>query len=219
MVLNNLGRYTTSTYKDVRYGGTGASYVSRIADPISVAYANVNYPQAENYEGHPGQYLLNCNGSPVNMDFNYVASKFGVTNQTISLAGLTETAKKNHLAYYLTLHPEGVCAMFRKSSSDTHMIVFSNTLYEAPVGFTPSRVNTVLSSDELSIYKPTTPEEIRRYKSRFDSINAKVAMTDGDKFTVYDPARISDGGVNLSSSWTGSYYSWSELSYICVVND
>lgn len=218
MILNNLARYTSSTYKDVRYGGTGAPYAKRIADPISVAYANVDYPQAVDYTENPGKYLLNCSGSPVNMNFANVASKFGVTNQNKSLVGFSDTKKKNHIAYYLTLHPEGICVMFKKngSDSDTHMIVFANTSYEVPIGFTPEA--TTVSSNELVIYKPTTEEEIREYKSRFDNIGTQAVISDGDKFTVYDPARITDDGVSLSNSWTATHYNWSDLSYVCMVN-
>ncbi|GEM_PF-1503402 len=215
MILRNLNKYTTTSYRDIRYG-VNSTKTTRIADPVSVCYANVGFPEAINYAENPGKYLINTGTSAVLTNYLNIGNGFGVSIKRVELGSYTETNKMNNVAKYLVNHPEGICAYFNNTSYGGHMIVIKNTTYEAPESFVVQQASP-LSQFMYDDVAHISDEQMAKSESKV----RVQSFTNGDKFVAYDPARSKDNGVLLSETWTatGGGYSWSNLQYICYIDD
>lgn len=224
MILRNLNKYTTTSYKDIRDGVNGLK-AKRIADPVSVSYANIGFIEANNYENNPGKYLIDTTGmtsrkttsqSPVYTYPASIGSGFGVNLKKAEFtSSYTEADKKGTIAKYLVDHPEGICAYFTGGRLGNHMIVIRSTTYEAPKEFALAQSYTVtpFMYDDVSLIPY---EQITTGK---DTISLQ-SFNDGEKFIVHDPQNFNDSKVKLSDSWTANTggYSWANLSYIYYID-
>ncbi len=220
MILRNLNKYTTVSYKDIRDGING-SRTKRITDPVSVSYANIGFIEAKDDPKNPSMYLIDTTGlidrnntsqSPVYTYPASIGSGFGVTfERTTFNSYTTESDKKGNIAKLLVDHPEGICAYFIDGTYGPHMIVIRSTTYEAPEKFALAQSYPVTQF----MYDDVSCKSFEQIAIEKDTISLQ-SFTDGDKFIIYDPQNFNDSGVKLSDSWTANRggYSWEKLLYI-----
>lgn len=200
MVLRNLKVTTSTTHPDFRSGITG--YLQ--ADPFTVMLANNAWPAiVANSNGTYTANVANTAYGPTYVFHNKIASSFGKKSNAVSLRGLSDENKANAIAYYLSLHPEGVMVAFARTINDesyTHMIVFTQTTVEIPSTYSPP------SSSVLSVASYDLASEILE--------NDIMVMSNdpyGDSFTVCDPVNTT-GTVyygapqSFGTSYTGKTY-------------
>ena len=173
MVLRNLGATTSTARYDFRTGITQ----KLTADPFTVMMANNSWPHIS--ANGNGTYTASVTGNPTIVAHSAIASSFGKTVNRVSLDGLNSAGKANAIAYYLSLHPEGVIVYF-SSGNGTHAIVFTQTTIEVPETYAPP------SSSVLYAGSYDTVSEIS--ETIVDENMVMATYPYGDSFTVCDPA-------------------------------
>ena len=196
MILRNLNATTSRSRYDFRTGSNG--YLA--ADPFTVMLANTSWPSID--ENSDGSYTAATTADPVYASHGRIASAFGKTATKVPLEGLTDQEKAYAIAYFLSLHPEGIAVSF-KSGNKTHTIVFTQTTVEVPDTYSPpiTEILTVADYDiasDISVVDPYSP------------IVAAVSAYD-NLFTVCDPAGHAPWGAPelFSASYAGSDYGFS----------
>ena len=197
MILRNLRATTDNAQYDFRTGNTA----KLVADPFTVMLANTSWPTIT--ASSDGNYIADTSQDPIYTYHARVGTAFGKTTNQVDLNGLSDTNKAYTIAYYLTLHPEGVAVSFQKSNGDTHTIVFTQTTVEVPSTYTPRGAYTLSTAvydvaSEISVAELQNP--IRAANSAYDN-----------EFTVCDPAGAGYYGAPqpFSTSYAASYYGFS----------
>lgn len=196
MILRNLGASTSSTHYDFRSGTTG--YLS--ADPFTVMLANTSWPTITG--NSDGTYTASTTQNPVYTYHGRIASAFGKTISQVSISGLSDDNKANAIAYYLSLHPEGVAVSFQ-SGTRTHTIVFTQTTVEVPSSYSPPSGTTLaVTNYEISpeISELVTSDVATAASSAYDN-----------SFTVCDPSGTTYYGApqSFGTSYAASSYGFS----------
>lgn len=173
MVLRNLGATTSVAQYDFRTG----QRANLFSDPFTMMLANTSWPTIT--ANSNGTYTANATNGPTFIYHNRIASSFGKKSNSVSLRGLSVANKANAIAYYLSLHPEGVMVAFAKTVNNieyTHTIVFTQTTVELPSSYSPP-ASYVLSAANYDVMSEVLEPGIT------------VAANDpyGDSFTVCDP--------------------------------
>lgn len=196
MILRNLGATTSSRQYDFRSNVTG--YLA--ADPFTVMLANTSWPTIS--ANTSGTYTAATTQDPVYTYHARIASAFGKTANQVSLAGLSDDSKANAIAYYLSLHPEGVAVSF-ESGTRTHTIVFTQTTVEIPSTYSPP------SSTVLSITNHEIASEISEIITQGAAVAAASAYD--NSFTVCDPSGTTYYGApqSFGTSYAARSYGFS----------
>lgn len=193
MILRNLGATTSSSHYDFRSGVTG--YLA--ADPFTVMLANTSWPTIAN--NSDGTYTASTTQNPVYTYHSRVASSFGQTINQVSIRNLDDKGKAEAIAYYLSLHPEGVAVSF-ESGTRTHTIVFVQTTVEVPSTYSPPTASVMA----------VTEYDLASDISELDMCSVStVAASDYDNsFTVCDPSGTAYYGApqSFSTSYAASSY-------------
>lgn len=223
MVLNNMDK--TIYAPDVRSADENGSipYATLVADPYSVMWANSYGPTSISYDATADKFTAVSGMDPVNTDLGAIATRFNVDYDWYEIGNYGDTYKKQAIAYLLSQYPQGVCLYF-SNGSYTHMIVVTETTYSTennvvlPAPYLSSSYRTT-SQTPIETFTTITAADRVRYNTWIES-KAITALSDGDKFTVYDPYCGSYGGngVLLSQSYAGSVYSWSNLKSIRILH-
>ena len=196
MILRNLGATTSSSHYDFRSGSTG--YLA--ADPFTVMLANTAWPTIT--ANSNGTYTANTSQDPVYTNHSRIASSFGKTIRQVALSGLSNTGKAEAIAYYLSLHPEGVAVSFQ-SGSRYHTVVFTQTTVEVSSTYSPPSASIMSAMDD----------EIPPELSELNTGNAITVATSAydNSFTVCDPSGTTYYGApqSFGSSYAGTSYGFS----------
>lgn len=197
MILRNLGATTAIRQYDFRSNTLG--YLS--ADPFTVMLANTSWPTIT--KNSDGTYTASTNQDPVYSYHGRIANSFRKTANQVSLSGLSNSGKANAIAYYLSLHPEGVAVSFKNSAGTTHTIVFVQTTIEIPSTYSPPP-STVLQSSSYDV--PSTISE-----SDLFSIGTAAVSPYDNSFTVCDPAGTTYYGApqSFGTSYAARNYGFS----------
>lgn len=115
-----------------------------------------------------------------------IAKAFSKTANEVNISGLTDA-----IAYYLSLHPEGVSVSFT-----THTIVFTQTTLELPSTYSPPP-SSALSVQDYEIISDIS--EAVTYGAKIATSSAYDGL-----FTVYDPIGTTYYGApqSFSTSYT-----------------
>ena len=193
MVLRNLGAITSTTHPDFRSGITGRL----AADPFTVMLANTNWPTIS--QNSNGRYTANATNGPTYIYHNRIASSFGKTVNRVYLNGLSDASKANAIAYYLSLHPEGVIVFF-DNGNGTHAIVFTQTTVEIPSTYSPP-ASSVLSAASYDVMSEVS-------ETMINNITVAAVSSYDNSFTVCDPTGTTYYGApeSFSTSYAKRVY-------------
>ena len=196
MILRNLGATTSSTHYDFRSGVTG----HLTSDPFTVMLANTSWPTIS--ANTNGTYTAATTQDSVYTYHGRIASGFGKTVSQVSLSELSTGEKANAIAYYLSLHPEGVAVSFQ-SGTRTHTIVFIQTTVEIPSTYSPP------SSTVLAVTNYEIASEISEVETQ--GVAAASASDYDNSFTVCDPSGTTYYGApqSFGTSYAASSYGFS----------
>lgn len=220
MVLNNLNRNTGVRRFNPRTGAMGIM----VPDPISVTLANINFP--EFYD----ENVLNYNGevTPVSTYRNRICNYFNSSITQVSVNNMTTQQKIVAITYYLSMNPEGVCLEFSISSDNKHMIVATNSGYEA----SESEINEMLTDVQImqctdepdfviadyATVQSHVDEDIQYNSMYMESINDS---TGGNYITIFDPAFAgsnADYSMTLSETLSTQCKYWDYLRCIYFID-
>ena len=216
MVLSNLNRNTGVK----RYNPRKNEYGIMEPDPISVALANMGFPEmyAEN--------VLDYVGNPVNCVFARIGNGFYSSISRVSMSNLTTQQKIVAITYYISINPEGVCLVF--NDVEDHMIVATNSGYEA----SESEISTMKSVSQVvhhiekmdsaftqsAVKIGTSAADVAEYRSNGEPINDS---TGGNYFTIFDPAYVgsnADYSSTLSDVESSQCKYWDNLTYLYYID-
>lgn len=216
-VLKNLGVTSTASYTDIRDG----SYGKLQPDPFTVMWANTNF--APYQTDSSGKYKFTYNENPIMCYRDKITSGFGCSVKSYVVKEQSDTVKMNTIAYYLTLHPEGIIVNFQKPGY-THSIVVTGTTYEAPTD--PVIVQSILNipaAENDDPYEFYTPDCCNNSPQIDFPVTTMRASTYDSMLTVSDPCNTGSWNsypqlLTSSSCYSNGRYSVSDIISIFVIS-